>query len=74
VLNASLTASKEAMVKLMDQGATATSASMRAEIDAALGRVTGTLRHSRRLAVVNLVASALTLIAAGLALSAMLLH
>src|SRR4051794_30719327 len=59
-LNASLTASKEAMVSIMDQGARAASTLIRAELDAALGNVTGTLRNARRLAVVNLVASSLT--------------
>src|SRR4051794_29208283 len=74
VLNAAIIASKEAMSKLMDQGAIATCASVRAEIDAALGRVAGTLSHARRLAVMNLLASVLTLIAAGLALWAVLQH
>jgi hypothetical protein len=58
----------------MREGATAAVASMRGEIDAALGRVAGTLQHSRRLVVINLVASAFTLIAAGLALCMILQH
>jgi multidrug efflux pump subunit AcrA (membrane-fusion protein) len=74
VLNAAMSASKEAAAKIMHEGATAAAASVRGEIDAALGRLAGTLRHARRLAMVNLVASALTLMAAGLALRAMLQH
>ena len=74
VLNAAMTASKETMIRLIDQGAKAASALMRAEVDAALGNLAGTLRNSRRLAMVNLVASALTLMAGSLALWAMLIH
>jgi len=74
VLNAALKASKEAAAQIMHEGTTAAAASVRGEIDAALGRVAGTLRHSRRLVVVNLIASALTLIAAGVAVWAMLQH
>ena len=74
VLNAAMTASKEAAAKIMHEGTTAAVASVRGEIDGALGRVAGTLRHCRRLAVINLVASALSLTAAGLALCAILQH
>jgi hypothetical protein len=74
VLNASLTASKETAAKIMLEGATATAASVRGEVDAALGRVAGTLRQSRRLVSVNLVVAALTLMAAGLAFWATLQH
>jgi hypothetical protein len=74
VLNASLAASKETMVSVMDQAAKAASAGVRAEVDAALGRVAGTLGNARRLATITLVASAVALIAEGLALWAILLH
>ncbi|MEO8627533.1 MAG: conjugal transfer protein TraM [Betaproteobacteria bacterium] len=70
VLNAAMSASKE----LMDQGARTTRASVHAEINAALGRVDWRLHHCRSLAVVNLVCSAVTLIAAGLTLWAILHH
>jgi hypothetical protein len=74
VLNVAMTASKEAAAKIMDEGATVAAASVRGEVDGALGRVAGTLRQSRRLVLLTLVASALTLIAAGLALCAILRH
>jgi hypothetical protein len=74
VLNAAMTASKEAAAKIMHEGATATSASVRGEIEVALGLLAGTLRHARRLAVLTLVASVFTLMAAGLALCAILQH
>ena len=74
VLNAAMAASKEAAAKLMREGATAAVASVRGEIDGALGRVAGTLHHAHRLVVMNVVASAFTLTAAGLALWAILHH
>ena len=74
VLSAAMTASKEAAAKIMLEGATATSASVRGEIEVALGLLAGTLRHARRLAVLTLVASVFTLMAAGLALCAILQH
>jgi hypothetical protein len=74
VLNAAVTASKEAAAKIMLEGATAAAASVRGEVDGALGRVAGMLRQSRRLVLVNLAASALTLTAVGLALCAILQH
>jgi len=74
VLNAAMTASKEAAAKIMHEGTTAAVASVRGEIDGALGRVAGTLRRARRLVVMNVVASAFTLIAAGLAFCAILQH
>ena len=74
VLTAAMTASKEAAAKIMREGTAAAVASVHGEVDAALGRVAGTLRHTGRLAVLNLVASVVTLTAAGLALWAMLRH
>ena len=72
VLNVAMTAAKEAMAKVMEQGATTAAESMRAEINQALDRVAENLRHSRRIVVLNLAASVLTLIAAGLSLWTML--
>ena len=73
VLNAAIAGSKEAAGKIMREGATAAAASVRGEVDAALGRLAGTLRHTCRLGVLNLVASVVTLAAAGLAFWALLL-
>jgi len=74
VLNAAMTASKEAAAKIMHEGTAAAVASLRGEIDGALGRVAGTLRHARRVVVINLLASVVTLTAAGLALCVILHH
>ena len=74
VLNAAMKASTEAVATIMEKAATATSASVRGEVDLALGRVARTLRQSHRIAAINLVASAFTLMAAGLAVWVTLHH
>ena len=74
VLNAAMTASKETVAKILHEGATAAAASVRDEVDGAFGRVAGSLRQSRRLVLLTLVTSALTLMAAGLSLCAILQH
>jgi hypothetical protein len=74
VLNAAMKASREAVATIMEKAATATSASVRGEIDLTLGRVARTLRQSHRIAAINLVASAFTLMAAGLAVWVTLHH
>jgi hypothetical protein len=68
ILNASLTASKGAMVKVMQEGATKAAASVRGEVDAALGRVVGAVRDARRIGILNVVASCITCLAAAVAL------
>ncbi|MDD2769008.1 MAG: conjugal transfer protein TraM [Methylococcus sp.] len=67
VLNAALEASQAAMANLMQSGATAAAASVRAEIDAALAVANRHWRDTRRLVLLNLAAAALTLLAAALA-------
>ena len=74
VLNAAIKASREVVATIMEQGVAATSASVRGEIDLALDGVARTLRQSHRVAAINLVASALTLMAAGLAVWVILHH
>jgi Transcriptional activator TraM len=60
ILNAALTASKAAM----DEGAKAASKSAREEIDAALAAMAGPLQEARRIGLLNVVASCITLAAA----------
>jgi hypothetical protein len=68
ILNAALTASKAAM----DEGAKAASKAAREEIDTALAAVTEPLQAARRIGMLNVVASCITLAAAALALWATL--
>jgi len=64
VLNAALTASKEAMLQTMQDGATAMAVTVKQEIDAAFGRLTRDLRETRRLSFLNIVAATVTVVAA----------
>lgn len=72
ILNASLSASKDAMGQIMQEGAKATAASVKAEIDAALARIAGPIRDARRIAMLNVAASCITLLAAAVAMWAIL--
>jgi hypothetical protein len=72
ILNASLSASKDAMGQIMQEGARATAASVRTEIDAALASIAGPIRDARRIAMLNVAASCITLLAAAVALWAIL--
>lgn len=68
ILNAALAAGKDAMWSVMQEGASAVSISMRAEIDADLGRMHAVIRSARRIALISLVASCFTLLAAAIVL------
>ena len=68
ILNAALTASKGAMDKAMQENAKSTAATVRAEVDAALGRVAGQVKDARRIGLLNVLASCITLAAAADAL------
>ena len=68
ILNASLAASKGAMVMVMQEGAREAAGVVRGEVDAALGRVRGAMRDARRVAALNVVASCITCLAAAVAL------
>ena len=68
ILNAALTASKGAMDKAMQENAKSTAATVRAEVDAALGRVAGQVEDARRIGLLNVLASCITLAAAAVAL------
>ena len=67
ILNAALTASKGAMDKAMQENAKSTAATVRAEVDAALGRVAGQVKDARRIGLLNVLASCITLAAAAVA-------
>ena len=68
ILNAALTACKGAMDKAMQENAKSTAATVRAEVDAALGRVAGQVKDARRIGLLNVLASCITLAAAAVAL------
>ncbi|MDO8773547.1 MAG: conjugal transfer protein TraM [Burkholderiaceae bacterium] len=68
IVNASLAASKEAMGQILQDAAKATAASLQAEMDAALAGVAAPIRDARRIAMLNVVASCITLLAAAVAL------
>jgi ribosomal protein L18 len=72
ILSAGLAASKEAMARAMQEGALLSTASMRSEIDQALGSITQAIEQARSLARINMIAAALTLVAAAIALFATL--
>lgn len=72
ILNAALAASKDAMGKIMEEGAKTTAASVRAEIDEAVARVAGPVGDARRIGMLNVAASCITLLAAAIALWATL--
>lgn len=68
ILNAALAAGKNNMDLVMREGARMTAASVRAEIDAALTHVAAPIRDARRIGVLNVIASCITLSAAAVAL------
>jgi cell division septum initiation protein DivIVA len=72
ILNASLAAGKQAMSQLMEEGATTTVRLLVNETEALLARLTRPVRDAHRLAVFNIVASCISLLAAAVALWATL--
>ena len=68
ILNAALAAGREAMWQTMQEGAATTVTSLQAEIEAALGRVTLSIRDAHKIGMLNVAASCITLIAAAIAL------
>ena len=72
ILTASLSASKEAMAHMMQDGAAATTAAVRGELDQALSGIARAVQQARDLGRVNLIAAAITLLAAAIALFATL--
>ena len=68
ILNAALAAGKEAIWQTMQEGAGISSTSVRTEIDDALAGVTASIRDARRVGMLNVLASCITLLAAAVAL------
>ncbi|NIA56976.1 conjugal transfer protein TraM [Massilia sp. TW-1] len=68
VLNASLVAGKQAMAQLMEEGTRTSARVLVNELDDLLARLAQPLREARQLAVFNVVASCITLLAAVVAL------
>jgi hypothetical protein len=66
VMQAALAASKQTMSSTLAEAAATTAASVRTEVDAALSRVAVRLQEARRIAILNLVAACITLLAAGI--------
>ena len=66
ILNAALAASKAAMSEIMQEGAMTTVTCVRAEIVEALARATVSIRDARRIGMLNVVASCITLVAAAI--------
>jgi hypothetical protein len=68
ILNAALAASKDAMEQIMLEEAKVMATSVRREIDAALSHVSAPIRDARRISLLNVIASCITMIAAAVAL------
>ena len=72
ILGAGLAASKEAMARVMQEGALVATAAMRTEIDQALVGMAQAIAQARTLARLNMIAAALTVVAAAITLFASL--
>ena len=66
IVQAALVGSKETVASIVAEAAMTTATSVRTEVDAALSRVTVRLQEARRIAILNLVAACITLLAAGI--------
>jgi hypothetical protein len=64
ILNASLDASKAVMEQLMRASAKEMVTTMKAEVDASLYRISGSIKNANRIGLMNLAASCITLFAA----------
>jgi len=71
-LNAALTASKTALAQGMEDGAKTAAEAMRSEVERTVSQLAVPIRESRRLAMMNIVAAGMTIVAACLALWASL--
>jgi Fe-S cluster assembly ATPase SufC len=72
ILNASLSAGKDAMGQVMQEAARTTAVTVTAEIDTALARLRASIRDAHRIAMLNVVAACITMGAAAVALWAVL--
>ncbi|QLZ70837.1 conjugal transfer protein TraM (plasmid) [Legionella sp. PC1000] len=66
ILNASLAAAKETMANVLEESARSTALTIQNDIEKLLSHAGGALRRTERIAMINLAASALTLVAAGM--------
>jgi len=71
-LSAALAASKDAMTRGMQESAKAVAEAVRREVDAVKAQLVTPIREARRVAMMNMVASGMAVVAAGLALWASL--
>nr|WP_027156710.1 conjugal transfer protein TraM [Methylobacter luteus] len=71
-LNAALTVSRETMLTTMQDGAKAAAESLRHEVESTTTRLASSIRESRRVAIMNLIAASMTFFAVGLALWALM--
>lgn len=68
ILTAALAAGKDSMIEGMQEGAKATAAAVRAEISQELAQFSAPIKDAQRIAVLNVVASCITFLAAAVAL------
>ena len=66
ILNASLAAAKETMANVLEESARTTALTIQNDIEKLLSHAGGALRRTERIAMINLAASVLTLMAAGI--------
>ncbi|MDW9146768.1 conjugal transfer protein TraM [Legionella pneumophila] len=66
ILNASLAAAKETMANVLEESARSTALTIQNDIEKLLSHAGRALRRTERIAMINLAASALTLVAAGM--------
>lgn len=66
-LNAALAASKEAMAQAMSEGAKAAADAVRQEFDSSMAKLNTRIQDSRRVAMLNMVAAGMAILAAALA-------
>jgi hypothetical protein len=66
-LNAALTASRGAMTRFVEAAAEAAAETVRSEVEAAMAQLARPVRDSRRVALMNLVAAGMAIVAAALA-------
>ncbi len=64
ILNASLTASKEAMTNLLQESSKTTALTIKKEVDETLSRASMALSRAEKVSIMNLCASAITFLAA----------
>lgn len=71
-LNAALTVSRDEMLKGMQQGAAKAAEVLRREMEAVSDQLAAPIRESKRVAIMNMIAAAMAVFAAGLALWAVM--